>query len=61
MPFAKTKITQPELTVHGQSLTYSFSVRPLAQLVVVSTGVSITTVNRAKRVVDYGIALVPPH
>lgn len=50
-----------ELSVHGQTVTYSYSVRPPAQLVVVSTGLAITTVNRAKHVVDYGIALVPPH
>lgn len=52
--------TIAELTVHGQAVTYS-SVRPPAQLVVVSSGLAITTVSRAKHVVDYGIALVPPH
>lgn len=49
-----------QLTVHGQTVTYS-SVRPPTQLVVVSAGLAITTVNRARHVVDYGIALVPPH
>lgn len=52
--------TVTELTVHGQAVTYS-RVRPPAQLVVVSAALAITTVNRAKHVVDYGIALVPLH
>lgn len=53
-------VTTTEPTMRGQTVTYS-SVRPPAQLVVISAGLAITTVNRAKHVVDYGIALVPPH
>lgn len=49
-----------EPTVQNRAVTYS-SVRPPAQLVVASAGLAITTVNRAKHVVDYGIALVPLH
>lgn len=51
-------VTVTELTVHDQSVTYS-SVRCPAQLV--SAGLAITTANRAKHAVDYGIALVPLH
>lgn len=49
-----------ELTVHGQAASSSGVGLP-AQLVVLSAGIPITTVNRAKHVVDYGIALVPAH